>query len=77
LTVYYMTAPGYFVGNVDYTGFFLHHCVHYMDLVSFLFSPVRSMSARKVEKTPGLVLFHGDVANGAALEFEADMEENE
>ncbi|MGV8938503.1 MAG: Gfo/Idh/MocA family protein [Allorhizobium sp.] len=58
LTGYYMTAPGYFVGNVDYTGFFLHHCVHYMDLVSHLVSPVRSISARKVEKTPGRVLFH-------------------
>ncbi|MBS7544768.1 Gfo/Idh/MocA family protein [Ancylobacter oerskovii] len=58
LTGYYMTAPGYFVGNVDYTGFFLHHCVHYMDLVSFLVSPVKTISARKVEKTPGRVLFH-------------------
>lgn len=64
LTGYYMTAPGYFVGNVDYTGFFLHHCVHYMDLVSFLVSPVRTISARKVEKTPGRVLFH------VAFEFE-------
>lgn len=58
LTGYYMTAPGYFAGNVDYTGFFLHHCIHYMDLVSFLVSPVRSMSTRKVEKTPGRLLFH-------------------
>ncbi len=58
LTGYYMTAPGYFAGNVDYTGFFLHHCVHYMDLVSFLVSPVKTLSARKVEKTPGRVLFH-------------------
>jgi myo-inositol 2-dehydrogenase/D-chiro-inositol 1-dehydrogenase len=58
LTGYYMTAPGYFTGNVDYTGFFLHHCVHYMDLVSFFVSPVQSISARKVEKTPGRVLFH-------------------
>ncbi|WP_283193715.1 Gfo/Idh/MocA family oxidoreductase [Rhizobium sp. AN80A] len=58
LTGYYMTAPGYFAGNVDYTGFFLHHCVHYMDLVSFLVSPVRAITARKVEKTPGRVLFH-------------------
>ncbi|MBD0415283.1 Gfo/Idh/MocA family protein [Oryzicola mucosus] len=58
LTGYYMTAPGYFTGNVDYTGFFLHHCVHYMDLVSFMVSPVRSISAKKVEKTPGRVLFH-------------------
>ena len=58
LTGYYMTAPGYFAGNVDYTGFFLHHCVHYMDLVSFLVSPVTGIAARKVEKTPGRVLFH-------------------
>jgi myo-inositol 2-dehydrogenase/D-chiro-inositol 1-dehydrogenase len=58
LTGYYMTAPGYFTGNVDYTGFFLHHCVHYMDLVSFFVSPVRTISARKAEKTPGRVLFH-------------------
>ncbi|RCW85545.1 Gfo/Idh/MocA family protein [Phyllobacterium bourgognense] len=58
LTGYYMTAPGYFTGNVDYTGFFLHHCVHYMDLVSFFVSPVRTISARKVEKTPGRLLFH-------------------
>lgn len=58
LTGYYMTAPGYFVGNVDYTGFFLHHCVHYMDLVSFLVSPVKKLTARKVEKEPGKVLFH-------------------
>lgn len=58
LTGYYMTAPGYFAGNVDYTGFFLHHCVHYMDLVSFLVSPVTKLTARKVEKEPGRVLFH-------------------
>jgi myo-inositol 2-dehydrogenase / D-chiro-inositol 1-dehydrogenase len=58
VTGYYMTAPGYFTGNVDYSGFFLHHCVHYMDLVSFFVSPVRTISARKVEKTPGRVLFH-------------------
>lgn len=58
LTGYYMTAPGYFAGNVDYTGFFLHHCVHYMDLVSFFVSPVAKLTARKVEKEPGKVLFH-------------------
>lgn len=58
LTGYYMTAPGYFKGNVDYTGFFLHHCVHYMDLVSHLVSPVTNLTARKVEKIPGRVLFH-------------------
>ncbi|WP_210485418.1 Gfo/Idh/MocA family protein [Microvirga antarctica] len=64
LTGYYMTAPGYFAGNVDYTGFFLHHCVHYMDLPSFLVSPIRGMSAHKVEKSPGRLLFH------VHLEFE-------
>lgn len=58
ITGYYMTAPGYFVGNVDYTGFLLHHCVHYMDLVSHLVSPVTKITARKVEKTPGRILFH-------------------
>ena len=58
LTGYYMTAPTYFTGNVDYTGFFLHHCVHYMDLASFLVSPVRALSARKVESAPGRLLFH-------------------
>jgi len=60
LTGYYMTAPTYFTGNVDYSGFFLHHCVHYMDLVSFLVSPVREMNARKVEAAPGRILFHAD-----------------
>jgi myo-inositol 2-dehydrogenase / D-chiro-inositol 1-dehydrogenase len=60
LTGYYMTAPTYFAGNVDYSGFFLHHCVHYMDLVSFLVSPVRDMNARAVEAAPGKILFHVD-----------------
>ncbi len=64
LTGYYMTAPGYFVGNVDYTGFLLHHCVHYMDLAPFLAGPIAGLSARKVEKTPGRILFH------VALDFE-------
>ncbi len=64
LTGYYMTAPGYFAGNVDYTGFFLHHCVHYMDLVSHLVSPVKKLTARKVEKQPGRLLIH------AAFDFE-------
>lgn len=64
LTGYYMTAPGYFVGNVDYTGFLLHHCVHYMDLAPFLVSPIAGLTARKVEKTPGRILFH------VAIDFE-------
>jgi myo-inositol 2-dehydrogenase/D-chiro-inositol 1-dehydrogenase len=67
LTGYYMTAPGYFTGNVDYTGFLLHHCVHYMDLAPFLVSPINGLTARKVEKTPGRLLFHVaiDFENGA------------
>ncbi|MBO0902167.1 Gfo/Idh/MocA family protein [Jiella sonneratiae] len=84
LTGYYMTAPGYFAGNVDYTGFLLHHCVHYMDLVSHLVSPVTGMSARKVEKTPGRILFHvgfnfscgaiGTIAMGTAQSRGAPVE---
>lgn len=58
LSGYYMTAPGYFEGNVDYSAFFLHHCVHYMDLVSHLVSPVTNIEARKVESKPGKMLFH-------------------
>ena len=67
LTGYYMTAPGYFTGNVDYTGFLLHHCVHYMDLAPFLAGPITGLTARKVEKTPGRILFHValDFASGA------------
>ncbi|WAP69138.1 Gfo/Idh/MocA family protein [Jiella pelagia] len=83
-TGYYMTAPGYFTGNVDYTGFLLHHCVHYMDLVSHLVSPVVGMNARKVEKTPGRILFHvgfdfqcgaiGTIAMGTAQSRGAPVE---
>jgi myo-inositol 2-dehydrogenase/D-chiro-inositol 1-dehydrogenase len=64
LTGYYMTAPTYFSGNVDYTGFFLHHCVHYMDLAAFFASSIRRVTARKVENGPGRLLFH------AALDFD-------
>ncbi|MFZ9416702.1 MAG: Gfo/Idh/MocA family protein, partial [Alphaproteobacteria bacterium] len=32
----YMTAPTYFERDPDYTGFYLHHCVHYLDLVPHL-----------------------------------------
>ncbi|WP_245197652.1 Gfo/Idh/MocA family protein [Jiella mangrovi] len=87
LTGYYMTAPGYFEGNVDYTGFLLHHGVHYMDLVSHLVSPVVGMNARKVEKTPGRILFHvgfdfecgaiGTIAMGTAQSRGAPVERME
>ena len=55
----YMTAPGYFVGNPDYTGFLLHHCVHAMDLVPwFMGEPVRSVTTRHFELQPGKLLLH-------------------
>ncbi len=55
----YMTAPTYFVGNPDYTGFLLHHCVHAMDLVPWLMSaPVTSVTARRHEMSPGKLLLH-------------------
>ena len=64
----YMTAPTYFVGNVDYTGFLLHHCVHAMDLVPWLMAePVASVHARKHELEPGKLLIHAafSFASGA------------
>ena len=54
----YMTAPTYFVGNVDYSGFFLHHCVHYMDLVRYFVAPVRSVTVYRHEPAPGKLLLH-------------------
>jgi myo-inositol 2-dehydrogenase/D-chiro-inositol 1-dehydrogenase len=56
----YMTAPTYFVGNPDYTGFYLHHCVHYFDLVPHLMGPVESISSRRHELAPGKLLLHVD-----------------
>jgi myo-inositol 2-dehydrogenase / D-chiro-inositol 1-dehydrogenase len=55
----YMTAPGYFVGNPDYTGFLLHHCVHAMDLVPWLMrEPVVNVQARTHTLEPGKLLLH-------------------
>ncbi len=68
LTGIYMTAPTYFAGEADYSGFFLHHCVHYMDLVPWLMgAPIADMSVRVVEPASGKILFHLSVAaeNGA------------
>ncbi|MBI1244067.1 MAG: gfo/Idh/MocA family oxidoreductase [Alphaproteobacteria bacterium] len=56
----YMTAPTYFTKDVDYTGFYLHHCVHYFDLVPHLMGEVASVSARRHELTPGKLLLHVD-----------------
>lgn len=55
----YMTAPTYFAGAVDYTGFYLHHCVHYMDLIPwFAGAPFADMAVRRIEPAPGRLLFH-------------------
>ena len=56
----YMTAPTYFSGDPDYTGFYLHHCVHYLDLVPWLMGDVASLSVRAHELTPGKLLLHVD-----------------
>lgn len=62
----YMTAPGYFVGNPDYTGFLLHHCVHAMDLVPwFMGEPVAAVTARRFEMQPGKLLLHVGFAFGS------------
>ena len=55
----YMTAPTYFVGNADYTGFLLHHCVHAMDLVPWLMKEdVASVQTRRFEMEKGKLLLH-------------------
>jgi myo-inositol 2-dehydrogenase/D-chiro-inositol 1-dehydrogenase len=47
------------VGNPDYTGFLLHHCVHAMDLVPWLMGEeVASVHARRHEMAPGKLLLH-------------------
>jgi myo-inositol 2-dehydrogenase/D-chiro-inositol 1-dehydrogenase len=56
----YMTAPTYFVDNPDYTGFYLHHCVHYFDLVPHLMGKVASVGVRRHELAPGKLLLHVD-----------------
>lgn len=63
----YMTAPTYFVRDPDYSGFFLHHCVHYLDLVPHLMGPPVRLHARKHELAPGKLLLHVDFdfASGA------------
>ncbi len=56
----YMTAPTYFTGDPDYTGFYLHHCVHYFDLVPHLMGEVESVTSRRHELAPGKLLLHVD-----------------
>ncbi|SEN75148.1 myo-inositol 2-dehydrogenase / D-chiro-inositol 1-dehydrogenase [Paracoccus alcaliphilus] len=55
----YMTAPTYFTGEVDYTGFYLHHCVHYMDLITwFAGSEFADLRLRKNVPDKGKMLLH-------------------
>lgn len=59
ITASYMTAPTYFENEVDYTGFYLHHCVHYMDLMPWLAgSPITEMTVRSNTPAPGKIIFH-------------------
>jgi myo-inositol 2-dehydrogenase/D-chiro-inositol 1-dehydrogenase len=59
ITGTYMTAPTYFRGEPDYTGFFLHHCVHYMDLLPwFAGEDFGEMQVRSVSPAPGRLLLH-------------------
>jgi myo-inositol 2-dehydrogenase/D-chiro-inositol 1-dehydrogenase len=61
-----MTGPGYFAGAPDYTGFFLHHCVHAMDLVPWLIGePALSVQTRRFEPAPGRLALHVAFASGA------------
>jgi myo-inositol 2-dehydrogenase / D-chiro-inositol 1-dehydrogenase len=54
----YMTAPTYFAGSVDYSGFYLHHCVHYMDLVRYFVGPAERVTVFRNELAPGKLLLH-------------------
>ncbi|MEI4487517.1 Gfo/Idh/MocA family oxidoreductase [Frigidibacter sp. MR17.14] len=59
----YMTAPTYFAGEVDYTGFYLHHCVHYMDLIPwFAGAEFADVQLRKSVPGPGRMLLHMNFA---------------
>ncbi len=59
ITGSYMTAPTYFAGEPNYTGFYLHHCVHYMDLIPwFAGADFDDLAIRKIEPQPGHLLFH-------------------
>lgn len=58
----YMTAPTYFNGAHDYRAFFLHHCIHYLDLAPWLMgSAIEDIAARQIEPAPGKLLIHLDL----------------
>jgi myo-inositol 2-dehydrogenase/D-chiro-inositol 1-dehydrogenase len=54
----YMTAPTYFQGAADYMPFYLHHCVHYMDLPRYFMAPIESVTVFPHERAPGKLLLH-------------------
>jgi myo-inositol 2-dehydrogenase/D-chiro-inositol 1-dehydrogenase len=54
----YMTAPTYFARDPDYIGFYLHHCVHYLDLVPHLMGRPATLAVRKHEIAAGKLLLH-------------------
>lgn len=55
----YMTGTTYFAKDPDYSGFFLHHCIHAMDLVAWLIGePVATVRARQHTLAPGRLLLH-------------------
>ena len=54
----YMTAPTYFEGAADYRPFYLHHCVHYMDLPAYFVAPLERVTVFPREHAPGKLLLH-------------------
>ncbi|MHA6344255.1 Gfo/Idh/MocA family protein [Roseivivax sp. CAU 1761] len=59
ITGAYMTAPTYFEGEPDYTGFYLHHCVHYMDLIPwFAGEDFGDMQVRATSPAAGKLLLN-------------------
>jgi myo-inositol 2-dehydrogenase/D-chiro-inositol 1-dehydrogenase len=59
LSGYYMNEPAYFSGKPDYSSFYLHHCVHYMDLLPWLVgAPFSDLSVRVNVSEPGHILVH-------------------
>ncbi|MEV8465356.1 Gfo/Idh/MocA family oxidoreductase [Fluviibacterium sp. DFM31] len=64
----YMTAPTYFEGAPDYSGFYLHHCVHYMDLIPwFTGEDFGDMQVRSVSPLPGKLLLHLNFTTDAGV----------
>lgn len=68
ITGSYMTAPTYFEGEPNYTGFYLHHCVHYMDLIPwFVGEDFGDMQVRSASPAPGKLLLHVNFTTGGGI----------